>query len=187
MRAIEGGKRIKEKRRSGISLHPGDAHDTTTPSFKAPAQDSEGKSEKVLLRVPPSFLRQLDLLRSNRAMGFKTVTDAGRAAMYEGLRVLAGIAQDKELSNLQVMIDTWVGLCRGQEQFLDYANVINMVTEEVNKLIAANATEKAKALVRKTLKDCKDLDDEFWSERYENQIRERFGFLLNGDDKRRKK
>lgn len=186
MKAITGGKEhrsIKRKLQArAASFDPGDATDHTSPSmFAVPSQDGNRQSARMPpVRVPPSFPRQMDILRSIPALGFKTQSDVHRACINEGLKVVTRVASDPTLSNMQAIIQSWIAACQAEEDNLSFQQTIDQISQTVNKLAGAGAIEKAQALVRYIMKQNHGMDDEYWRERYKQEIENRFGHLLKG-------
>lgn len=162
MKPIDGGRMKRQQAKRAMSWHPGDASDTlATSGFAVPPQDARGNSDKVMVRIPPAFTRMFDILKNKPALRFKTQSDVVRAAVKEGLDVLCRAADDPTLSNLQSVTNGWLQVCQQEEEMANFQHTIDTVTGTVNKLLSMNAQEKAQALVRRMLRDCRSMDDKF--------------------------
>lgn len=179
MKGIDGGKKIgRQNRGRAVSLDPADASDHVKTGLRVPAQDSQGKSIRIIFRVPTPMGRQVEILKGKAGLGFETSTDVQRAAFYEGMRILSDHAGDPSLSNMQAIIDSWVTTCRIEDEYLRFTSTIDHITGTINKMMAMNAPEKAKELARKLFKDIRGMDDGFWRSRYESEFTQRFGYLV---------
>lgn len=141
-----------------------------------PAQDQHGHSARIDSRLPPSMAKDVSNLIEQGRFPFEGKSDFYRWAIYLGLQT----CKDLGGVGMSAATKTLIALYQEEQANLNYREVLEKLTNTVQRLLAEGATDNARRLLRSAMQVIEEMDEPFWKERYTSDVMERFGHLLRG-------
>lgn len=149
------------------------------PSFSeymVPAQDQHGHSARIDSRIPPSMAKDVSDLIEHGRFPFEGKSDFFRWAIHNGLMA----CKDLGGTGMSAATKTLVSLYQEEKANLAYKEVMEQLTNTVQRLLAEGATENAKRLVRSAMQVISEMPEPYWRDRYSEALNNRFGHLMRG-------
>jgi hypothetical protein len=180
LRGIEGG---RSPEASAISLDPDDAERSFPVSeFTIPAQDSHGHTAKVISRVPPNFKHQISVILSKQPFNqvWDTESDFLRWCIFLGLTRVTEALKDPEVTSLMALIAGHVEAARIEQEHLRFGESLQKISGTVAELMNKGAAPQAKKIILGIKLHIEQIDDPFWRTKYQEELIDRFEFLIGG-------
>lgn len=145
--------------------------------FRVAATDSKGHSERSQFRAQPGMMAQMGKVVDSRMFPYRNNADLIRHAIMKHLAWLETLAPiPSVLAQLRV-VDRLFAEAEFQQDF-------DATFVELNKLAAnyqaSGQPGEARTLVLQVQDQLRGMPPGPWKERYLNEIRQRFAFLLDG-------
>lgn len=150
--------------------------------FIIPGSDHQGHSERVYCRLQPQHARLMSKIMSSRKFPFRTQGDAMRWAIVRGLKVL-----DKmdPMPGFMGMADTINEVLRQEQYLQEFKQMFNTMAQVIQAHISSGAEGEARKLLTIVLGHIRNMQAEpFWQKRAEEEVRTRFGHLMEGGGKK---
>lgn len=171
-------RRYKEGERP-ISIATDDAEATFPPSeWMIPATDAHGHSAKVFCRCPPSYKHQIGKILQRRQFPWETESDLVRVAVHRLLNDVAKNLRDPDISSQQAILNSLVEMASRQMEYSHFKETLEKMEITVKELIADDAKQIARKMVRAVADQIESFEDPFWKTRYRDRIVKAFPDLL---------
>lgn len=148
--------------------------------YVIPASDTQGHSARHYCRTIPQMARQVEQIVASRTFPYRTKGDLIRHAIHRHVRWLLG---QKPVVTVSGQVDTILEIMRDEEMNADFVMVFDKLGQRISTYLSSGANGEAVRLVRMIQENIKAMPEGFWRDRYEKQIRERYGHLLKNQAK----
>ena len=148
--------------------------------FRITASDTNGHSARHWFRTIPQMARQIEQVIAGKKFPYRTKGDLLRHALHRHISWLA--TQDKVLS-VSGQVDAIVELMRDEEMAADFTTVFDKLSERISSHLSSGANGEATRLVRMVQDHIKSMPDGYWRDRYQRQMKERYGHLIDQQGK----
>ena len=148
--------------------------------FRITASDTNGHSARHWFRTIPQMARQIEQVIAGKKFPYRTKGDLLRHALHRHISWLA--TQDKVLS-VSGQVDAIVELMRDEEMAADFTTVFDKLSERISGHLSSGANGEATRLVRMVQDHIKSMPDGYWRDRYQRQMKERYGHLIDQQGK----
>lgn len=150
--------------------------------FIIPGSDHQGHSERIYCRVQPQHARALSKILTQHKFPFRTIGDVMRWAVVRGLKVLDRMDPTPGFLGTADMINE---VLRQQMYMQEFVSMFGVMTTVVQQHIAAGADGEARKLLTAVLGLIRKMEDEpYWKKKCEDEVKGRFGHLLEGQGKK---
>lgn len=155
------------------------APDFTERDFRIAAMDSQGRTERIHVRLPPYMVRAVQVLVGMRIYPWAAPSDAFRFAIYWGLKLLHDLPPEVSMvfSQVQAMNDI---LLREQDA-ISFKHTFEKAREIVLEYQRENALGEARRLIGELGARINQMPDGYWKEKYRSMVRQEFGYVMRGD------
>lgn len=151
-----------------------------TDVFRVPGQDNQGHSQRIGCRVMPIHFRALSGIVNERKFPFKTLGDAMRWCVVDGIRRLGKMTQNVRIMGVVHQADSIMQLLNDEQFQLDYQQVFNTMQDVVNRHLANGAEGEARRVVAVIRREIEQMPEGYWRTRYLKELSSKFGHLLRG-------
>jgi hypothetical protein len=145
--------------------------------FRVAATDSKGHSERSQFRMQPGMLAQMSRAVDGRMFPYRNNADLVRHAIMRHLGWLETLAPIPSVLAQLKVVDRLFAEAEFQQDF-------DATFVELNKLAAnyqaAGQPEEARKLVLQVQDQLRQMPPGAWRDRYLNEVRQRFAFLIDG-------
>lgn len=161
------------------SEHQSDQSPAIDPeSFRIPASDTHGHSERMWFRVQPGHNRQIGITLQSRWFPYRSSGDLIRHAIHRHLQWLESLAP---VASVTKQVDAILELVRDDEFNDDFKEVFNRMGERVGAYIAGGQIDRARSMVARIASMIEEMPDGTWKDQYRGEISQKFGYLLRGE------
>lgn len=144
--------------------------------FRVPSKDHHGHSERVWTSIQPGHARMLATIQGTKYYPYRVVGDIIRHAIDRHIRWLEGI---QAVPSVTAQVDAIMELLREDEFATDFRTLFDKLQTQVQIYVGLGANPEAMTLVKKVEEFVDGMPDEDpWKERYVNELKARFGHLL---------
>lgn len=174
---------VQEQDATGGSTFPrvsplDDPPEFSERDYRISPSDSQGRVERIWVRLPPYLIRSVQVLVSKGPYPWETVSDAYRFAIYWGLRLLKNnpppvvtlFAQTQAINDI---------LTREQDNIQFRA-----IFEKLNTVVMEYQREGAMGEARRVLAEIdariNQMPAGYWQDKYRKALRDRFGIMMRG-------
>ena len=142
-----------------------------------PASDDQGHNAQIMVRVPPEWLRQMDVISKESKFPYANRGDIVRDAIYRHFIWLEEYHEvpGSTLHKIQAMLDV-IEEARSQQGF---EKVLAKLEERVQYFSTKGARGEAVKCVLRILGYVGDMPEGHWRDQFKKEIRERYAGLLN--------
>lgn len=167
---------------SGAST-PGDSYDSEAPvpkfdlaDFHIGPSDTKGANERIWIRCPPQLFRQIRVIVGSKKFPFRTIGDFARVAFYRLSKEL--MEQEEGIPNYINQIDAIRELVFQEEMAADFLAIFDSLNRVCQNFLQQGAEGQATKMVALTKKRIEGMPEGFWRDKYESELKSRFGYLL---------
>lgn len=155
------------------------APDFNERDFRIAAMDSQGRTERIHVRLPPYMVRAVQVLVGLRIYPWAAPSDAFRFAIYWGLKLLHDLPPEVAMvfSQVQAMNDI---LLREQDA-IAFKHTFEKAREIVLEYQRENALGEARRLIGELGARINQMPDGYWKEKYRASVKHEFGYIMRGD------
>jgi hypothetical protein len=146
-------------------------------NFIIPVKDAKGHDAKMWFRCQPGMVRQMDIVLRSRKFPYRTQSDIIRHAVVRHLEWLETL---EEIPSVMREVDIIMDILRDDQFHHDFGEMFNILQQRVSSHISTGATSEAKRVLAGIAERVKRMPDGYWKERYEKEIKSRFGHVQNG-------
>jgi len=145
--------------------------------FIIPASDTKGHSARHWFRCIPAMARQVEQIIQSKNFPYRTKGDLLRHALHRHMTWLSSV---EPMVTVSGQVGAMLEVMRDEEMNNDFALVFEKMGERITQHLSTNSQREAARLVI-TVQSCiNEMPDGFWKDRYQRQIKERYGSLLEG-------
>lgn len=145
--------------------------------FVIPARDHQGDTERGWFHMQPAVHRAMDLVLKEHAFPFRTEGDLIRWCLVRGLKVLEAMEpQPGFIGKAELVIQ----MCRLEEYNQTFNTQFEYLQRVVDQAVAIKMFGEARRLLALALVEMKKIPEDEWRNRCVNEMKERFGHLMNG-------
>ncbi len=149
----------------------------TWRGFRVPSKDHHGHSERFWVTVQPGHARMLASALGAGIFPYRTMGDIIRHAIDRHLRFLEQLAP---IPSITAQVDAIMEVLKEDEFQTDFHTMFDKLQQQVSIYVGLGENQEARALVARIRTFLSDMpDDDPWKERYENEMKERFGHLID--------
>jgi len=149
--------------------------------FIIPGSDHQGHSERIYCRTQPQHARALSKILNSHKFPFRTAGDIMRWCVVRGLKVLDKI---EPLPGFLGTADVINEVLRQQLYMQEFSSMFTTMTQVIQQHISAGAEGEARKLLSTVLGHIRKMEDEpYWRKKAEDEVKSRFGHLLEGKGK----
>lgn len=144
--------------------------------YLIPAHDQKGHSSRVQFRLMPAHQRILQDVVSSKKFPFRTVGDLMRYCVTSRA---AELAKEEGIRSVQAQANAMIAALQDEEfqiQFQEHFTLLRRVTDHY---IEAKAPQEARRVVAQARMHIEAMPDDYWKQRYEKELLDRFGALLD--------
>lgn len=150
-----------------------DSSEGSERQYRVPVKDAQGHSERLTLRVHPTYVHELNNLLRSKRFGFRTTNDIVRYGVDLACRELAKRAGVPSM--LKQVDAMWDFLLHEQHQ-IEYLRSFEQMQRQIQDL--ANSPAEAAKILAGAKQFIDEMPDGYWKERYRGELLTRFGHLL---------
>ena len=143
--------------------------------FLVPSHDDKGHSDRVSFRVPPRIPRQVQEMVTAHKFPYKTSSDLYRHAVFEHLTRLMSMEPVK--SHIQ-QIEMANELIREEISQQKFSEFFAGLQQAISNYLSRGDIEQASRFVTTVRAHIAEIEDEYWRDRYMQELKQRFGQLL---------
>lgn len=148
--------------------------------FIIPASDTKGHSARHWFRCIPAMARQVEQIIQSKKFPYRTKGDLLRHALHKHMGWLVSV---EPMVTVSGQVDAMLEVMRDEEMSSDFSIVFEKMGERVAQHMASNSQREATRLVL-TIQTCvKEMPEGFWKDKYQRQLKERYGNLIKSTDK----
>lgn len=167
---------------SGDSESKGHDADAPVPKFDLAdfhvgPSDTKGANERIWIRCPPQLFRQIRVIVGSKKFPFRTVGDFARVAFFRLSKEL--MQYEEGLPNYIAQIDAIRELVFQEEMSADFLAIFDSLNRVCQNFLQQNAAGQARKMVALTKHRIDGMPDGFWKEKYQSELSQRFGYLLD--------
>jgi len=145
--------------------------------FLCPGQDDRGNSVRVTFRCPPIMERDLEIVRSNRHLPYKTISDVVRHAVYRHLSWLHQMEPMPEhiISGLEMVME----VCRDAEMRSRVEETFVAMDRIIDDRLAEGDNGEALRLMTETKQKILKMPQSRWRQNWLNRFSRKYaGYLM---------
>lgn len=148
--------------------------------FRIPASDTKGHNARHWFRCIPVMARQVEQIIQAKKFPYRTKGDLLRHALH---RHMGWLASMESIPSVSGQVDAIIEIMRDEEMNNDFDLVFEKMGERVAQHITNGAQREATRLVM-TIQACiTEMPDGFWKDKYKEQIKKKYGTIIEGNDK----
>lgn len=146
--------------------------------FVIPASDAQGHSTKVGFRCNNAYVRRINIFISSKKFPYKTPSDLLRHALDRHLKYLSQLEPEigVEMASIEVVNE----IINAKQERIDFGKSFEKLSLTVQDLLSRGAQGEAKRLVLEVSGKVERMDEGYWRDWYSQEIKNRFGYLLEG-------
>jgi len=143
--------------------------------FVIPASDHQGHSERIYCRIQPQHARALSKILGTKNFPFRTIGDIQRWCVIRGMKVLNRL---EPMPGFMGMADAINEVLRQEMYMQEFNQMFTTMSQVIQGHINAGATGEARRLLTTVLKHIRNIQEDYWKKKAEEEVRTRFGHLL---------
>ena len=144
--------------------------------FRLPANDEKGHGVPVHVRVPPSYLKQLEIIVTSKHWPYQTASDVVRHALKRHMEWLSTLASIPSVIHQTNAINEILVEEGDKSTFLE---IIDELAKKVGEAVAAGRLGPARELLARVMGEIDGMPEGWWKEQYRAVMGERFKGLLD--------
>ena len=148
--------------------------------FIIPASDNQGHSARHWFRSNPQMSRQVEQMVSGKKFPYRTKGDLLRHALARHLRWLTS---QGAVTSITTQVDLMIDLMRDEELNSDFLSVFDKLSGRISNHVSLGAEGEAIRLIRMVQDHIKGMPEGYWRDRYESEVRLKFGHLITNGGK----
>ena len=148
--------------------------------FIIAASDHQGHSERIYCRVQPQHARALSKVLGSKKFPFRTIGDIQRWCVIRGLKVLNRL---EPAPGFMGMADAINEVLRQEMYMQEFNQMFSVMATVIQNHLNAGATGEARRLLSTVLKHIRNIQEDYWKHKAEDEVRSRFGHLLEAGGK----
>lgn len=149
--------------------------------FIIPGSDHQGHSERLYFRVQPQHARAGSKILSAHKFPFRTMGDLMRWSYVRGLKVLDKL---EPMPGFMGAADAINEVLKQEMYMQEFKSMFNTMQGVVQSHLANGAKGEARKLLSICLHHIRNIDEAYWKKKCEEELKGRFGHLLEGGDGR---
>lgn len=145
-------------------------------SFRVPAKDTGGNSARCQFRLPPIYIRMIDILLQSRLFPYRTKGDVFRHAvivLFDNLKRI-----NHGIPSVSGAVDAMNMLLSDEE----YASEFNQILSKLEDVISFHLKSEADGEIIRILLDMQQhinsMPDGYWKDKYTKELNARWGHRL---------
>jgi hypothetical protein len=187
-------KKSRPKEPTHTCSNCGEPHDPYQPTREyaetefriIPPHDSSGKTMNYAgFQAPPRYARVIELLYSEQLTPWRTQSDVMRAFLDLGCHVFGGAIGGSIVPGVLHSLDMMNRLIDQAREANDFAQSIESLDTQVQRLLDGGMRESAVGLVYQYREQAKAMPDRILRRKLVGDINQRFAYLLNGKQGRK--
>ena len=143
--------------------------------FLVPSHDVKGHSDRFSFRVPPWISRQVQEIVTSRKFPYKTQSDVLRHAVFDHLMRLTKMEPIKSYIQQIQMENELIREVISQQKSSEFFAGLQ---QAISNYLSRGDIEQASRLVTTVSAHIAAIEDEYWRDRYMQELKQRFGQLL---------
>lgn len=155
-----------------------DFPETDHSTFRIPASDTHGHSERLWFRAQPGHAQAISAIIQGKRFPYRTKGDLCRHALARHLKYLQSLADLPIKSTLQ-QTDAIIELLIDEEKTQEFMGVFDKLGERVASHLGNGGEGEARRLITNVQRIVDDMPDGYWRTKYEHELTQRYGHLLN--------
>lgn len=146
---------------------------------------NDGRSVGYSFSASPHYKRIIELIYSHPLVPWKTESDVMRAFVDDGVQKFGKVLGGKVLPGLLHSLEMMNRLVEQARQANDFADSIDQLDREVQRLVDGGMRESAVGLVYQYREQAKQMPHRILSRKLVSDINQRFAYLLKGNQGRK--
>lgn len=151
--------------------------ETDHSSFRVPATDTHGHSERLWFRAQPGHAQAISSIIQGKRFPYKTKGDLCRHALIRHLKYLQSLADLPIKSTLQ-QTDAIIELLQDEEKTMEFMGIFDKLGERIASHLGNGGEGEARRLISKVQQLIDDMPDGYWRDKYEHEIAMRYGHIM---------
>jgi len=144
--------------------------------FRLPANDEKGHGVPIHVRVPPSYLKQLEIIVTSKHWPYQTTSDVIRHAIKRHMGWLSTLAPIPSVIHQTNAINEILVEEGDKSTFLE---IIDELAKKIGEAVAAGRLGPARELLARVVGEIDGMPDGWWKEQYRAEFEKRFKGLLD--------
>lgn len=143
--------------------------------FRIPASDVKGHSARLWFRAIPTMARQIEQVVQSRCFPYRTKGDLLRHALH---RHMNWLAKFEGVTSIAGQVDVILEVMRDEETNNDFKLVFARMDERISQHVTGGAQAEAIRLILTVNNHISAMPDGFWKTKYKEELKNKYGKLL---------
>ena len=145
--------------------------------FNVPSVDNKGHSERLTVRMPPGYLRELEVIMNSKMLPYGSKGDIIRHGIKRHLNYVRGLAPFPSVFAQTLAIEEIV---REEEFYQQFVSTFDSLNSAVSQAIGQGEPKRATALIAKVKAKINDMPEGPWRDKWLKRLKADFGHVSEG-------